>query len=126
MAISRSQVRRPVLPREEVPAPAIGGDVIVQGMDLPQMATFMAAQRQAAKPRDGEDEQAASARAAAELMPLLLHMTVLADDGQPVYSLAEWGVHAAAHADEAATLWRKAMQLSGQAAPQEADAGPKG
>ncbi len=112
--ISRETIAPVVLPQEEVPAPAIGGDVLVQGMDLPRLQRFAAARRRALEPKPGESEAEAQERAGSELLPMALEMCVLAADGLPVYSAAQWASFAARHAEEAMALFGAVMRLSGQ------------
>lgn len=114
MTISRDQIRPVALPREIVAAPAVGGDVIVQGLDLPGLLEYRALVRQVGKPADGEDAGAAAERAAAATVPWLLARCVLADDGLPVYTAEQWAAFAVAHMAEAGTLFAAASRLSGQ------------
>lgn len=126
MPISRDAIRPAALPQELIDVPEIGGEVIVRGMSLPQLMQFAALQRRAFEPRDDEVPEETHARAAVELMPFLLHHTVLADDLQPVYSKAEWVTFCSAHVQASQRLWRAAMALSGQpTTAQEAEEPPK-
>lgn len=113
--ITRDAIAPSALPSEEHAAPEIGGDVLVRGMDLPAFQRFALAQRKAAEPQPGEAPEEAQARAVAEVMPLLLHLCVLAGDGQPVYSPAEWAAFARKHADRTVALLEAATRLSGLA-----------
>jgi hypothetical protein len=113
MAIARDQIRQVALPEEVVDVPEIGGEVIVRGFDMPRMLRFWAARRAAFErlgelPSDQQQEVAAG-----ELVPLALHLAVLADDGQPVYTEAQWATFGAQHADVAMDLFSRVMSLSG-------------
>lgn len=112
--IGREQIAPVALPQEEVPVPEIGGDVLVQGMDLPRLQRFAAARRRALETKGDEAEADAQERAGSELLPLALELCVLAGDGLPVYSYAQWASFAARHAEQAMALFGKVMQLSGQ------------
>jgi hypothetical protein len=112
--VERAQVRPVALPTEVVDVPAIGGEVLVRGMDMPQMLAFTAARRAATAPREGETAAEAGERASGDLVPLLLSMCVLAADDLPVYSVAEWRAFAVAHPGPTLDLWDAAVRLSGQ------------
>lgn len=114
MAIDRDAIRPMALPREEVEAPEIGGSVTVQGMNMPQLLEFTSARRRLQAPRPGETEEQAVQRASGELLTLVLGMCVLAADGMPVYSPAEWGAFGALYPERAVALWDTAIRLSGQ------------
>lgn len=117
--ISRAALAQVDLPAEVVEVPALGGAVRVRGMSMPQFLHYAAARRRLALPLAGEDEAAAAERANAELVPLLLHMCVVLDDGLPAYSAAEWGVLGVRHVEAVLDLFSRAMRLSGQDAEAE-------
>lgn len=112
--ISREAIVQVALPEEETPLPEVGGSVLVQGMDLPRLQRFAAARRRALEPKAGETEADAQERAGTELLPLALELCVLAGDGLPVYSYAQWASFAARHPEQAMALFSQAMRLSGQ------------
>lgn len=112
--IDRAAVCTVALPEAEVEVPAIGGTVLVVGMDMPQMLRFNAARRAALQPREGETPDDAAERASGELVPMLLEMTVLAADRLPVYSAAQWAVFAARHPHATRELFDRALALGGQ------------
>ena len=114
MLLDRSAIRPVALPREELEAPEVGGTVLVQGMNMPQLLEFTAARRRLQEPREGETPEQAQQRASGELLTLVLGMCVLAADGKPVYSPAEWGAFGAQHPERAVALWDAAIRLSGQ------------
>lgn len=115
MTIQRADIPVVSLPIEEHPAPELGGTVSVRGMDMPQMLAFTSARRRLSTPVDGETPAQAAERASGELLPLVLSMCVLADDGLPVYTRAQWAVFGVQHPERALALWQVAIRLSGQA-----------
>lgn len=119
MAIDRSQIRRVDLPTEEINVPEIGGEVTVRGMDLPTHMAFQAERRRLTRPRDGETEDDAKTRAGAPLAALVLEACVLAGDGLPVYTRAEWGAFGVRHPEVMTRLWEAAIRLSGHDAAAE-------
>lgn len=102
------------LPVEEVTVAGLPGSVLVRGLDMPQLLAFGAARRRISEPREGETPEQAADRAGGELVPLLLSMCVVLDDGLPVYSAAQWAAFGARHADSAITLFNAAVRLGGQ------------
>lgn len=115
MTLERGQITPVVLPQEEVEAPEIGGTVLVEGMDMPRLQRFAAARRRALVPLDGESEDDAAERASGELLPLALAMCVLAADGQPVYTAAQWAAFGPRYPQRLLALWQAVMRLSGLA-----------
>jgi len=101
MAISRNQIKPPVLPKEAVPVAALGGEVIVRGMLLGERLTIMSAAR-----------EEGGAVAYAHVCQVLA-MCVLAEDGKPVYTAEEWEQFGARHMVEALELFTKCQSLSG-------------
>jgi len=112
MLVSREAIPTVVLPEEVVQVPEIG-EVLVRGMDMPRLMRFEAARRRFVQPEPGETDQDAAERAASELIPVALHLCVLAADGQPVYSPAEWAAFAVPHAERVAELWQVVERLAG-------------
>lgn len=119
MALKRDQIRAVQLPREEINVPEIGGEVTVQGMDLPTHMAFQAERRRLTRPQPGEDEQDAQTRAGPLLATLVLESCVLAEDGLPVYTRAQWGQFGAKHPEVLTRLWAAAIRLSGHDAEAE-------
>lgn len=113
MAISRDQVRAVALPQEVVAVDEIGGDVIVRGFDMPRMLRFFAARRAAFAELEHMPADQAQEVAAGQLVPLALHLGVLLDDGEPVYTEAQWQVFGGQHAGVAMQLFGRVMALSG-------------
>ena len=112
--VARSAAPAVELPRETVTVEPLGGDVLVQGMGMPELLRFFAAQRRLAQPLAGESAEQAGERANAELVPVLLSMCVLADDQLPLYTEAQWRAWGAHNAPAALGLFAVAMRLSGQ------------
>lgn len=113
--IERGAIPAVVLPEEVAEVPELGGEVLLQGMDLARLGRFQVAYAQASVPLEGEADKATQQRATLEVLPLTLGMCVLAADKQPVYSPAEWAVFAYKHADAALGLWQRVLALSGLA-----------
>jgi hypothetical protein len=119
MPITRNAIPPLALPQEIVAVPALGGEVIVRGMSLPQLMQYSAARRRMAEPLPGETEGDVSERLGGCLVPLALALCVLAEDELPVYTEAQWSYWVANHASEAVQLVAVAMRLSGQLGDQE-------
>ncbi len=119
MVIARDSIRPQALPSEEHDVPELGGSVVVRGMDMAQMLAFTAMRRRLTTPRDDETGTQAAERASGELLAQMLHSCVLADDGLPVYSAAQWAAFGATHPDRVVALWDVATRLSGQQPAQE-------
>ncbi len=113
MLVNREDITPVKLPEEVVPVPEVGGSVLVRGMDMPRLARFDAARREYVQPQGDETPEQAIERATLELIPLALHLCVLAADGQPVYSPAEWAAFAVRHGGRVVELWRVVERLAG-------------
>lgn len=112
--IQRDQIPAIELPTETVHVEALRGDVQVRGFDLPGLMQYLAALRAASVPKDGETQAQADERASVAVVPVALQGTVLAGDGQPVYSAAQWAQFGARHPGQAFGLYQVVMRLSGQ------------
>lgn len=108
------QAADPCLPSEEVTVESLGGEVLVRGMDMPQMLQYIAGRRSAAAPKAGESEEEANVRAGTEAVAKALAVTVLRADRQPLYTEQQWRAWGAQHLPEAMKLFSAAMRLSGQ------------
>lgn len=86
----------------------------MQGMGMPELLRFFAAQRRLSQPQGTETAEQASERANSELVPIALSMCVLADDGLPLYTDAQWRAWGARNTPAALGLFAVAMRLSGQ------------
>ena len=113
MVIARDAIPTVELPREVVLCEPLGGDVIVQGMNLSQALTFFATREREIQPKEGETEEAAVQRSGIVLIPLVLSMCVLAADEKPVYSEAQWSVWCGRNLVAAVGLFKVATRLSG-------------
>lgn len=115
--LQRADVRAPVLPKETVDVPALGGEVVVCGLLLSDRLALSALQADLATPPEGASEadaEQAQRRAGAQIVfHTLARCVVLADD-KPLYSPAEWDHFGAAHPEAVLGLYRKARALSGQ------------
>ena len=54
MAISRGDIKPVALPQESMQVDSIGGEVIVRGMDMPQLLDFLDRRRTLMQPGEGE------------------------------------------------------------------------
>jgi hypothetical protein len=113
MAISRGDIPPVTLPEETLHMAALGGEVLVRGMDMVQLLDFLERRRTLMQPMDGEAPDAAETRAGHELIPSVLATAVLADDGLPVYTAPQWRAWGASHVGDALALFNLAMRLSG-------------
>lgn len=93
---------------------SLGGNVLVRGLGMPEFLRWSSQRRALVVPRAGETDEQARERAAAEMVPLMLSMAVMLDDGLPVFSAAEWAAYGARHPEECTTLFQAAVRLSGQ------------
>lgn len=120
MLVSRKSIVPIDLPEEQIEVAEIGGSVLVRGMDMPRLARFDAARRKHGEPQADESEDDALARAGLEVLPLLLHLCVFAEDDAPVYSVAEWAVFLRRHQSVGLRLADAALRLTGLDAPKNA------
>ena len=100
MAIKRSDIKTPVLPREAVQVDALGGEVVVRGMLLRDRLDFMA--KAAADKADG-----------IALTYELMALCVVADDEKPFYTAAEWEVFSSAESVAFFALLARVQSLNG-------------
>ena len=116
MALDRSQIQLPELPKETVLVESLGGEVIVRGMLLSERLTNDGLRASERKPREGETDDAAHARAGAAVIFRVLHICVVDDSGNRLMTVQEWDQFgtAAAHQNDAFRLFNTAMRLSGQ------------
>jgi hypothetical protein len=114
MALDRSQIKVPTLPKEAVQVDGLGGEVVVRGLRLSERLQLDALNRLASAPREGEPEDEARVRAGSLALPRVLAACVVDGDGEPLMSAAEWDIFGAKHRTEAFVLFNTAMRLSGQ------------
>lgn len=112
--IARAALPPAELPSEEVEVTPLGGSVLVRGLTMPEFLRWSAQRRALLEPRAGESAEDAQQRASAEMVPLILSMAVVLDDGDPVYTAAQWSAFGARHPEEATVLFQAAVRLSGQ------------
>lgn len=108
MAVDRSQVQAPVLPKEVTEVAAVG-EVIVRGMLLTDRMTLW----DAGQPRPGETAEQAKSRAESAIVPETLARCIVLDDGMPLWSSDEWNAFGAGNPSEALRLFSIANRLSG-------------
>lgn len=111
--IERNQVKAPVLRKQTVSVPALGGDVIVRGLLLSEMMVKNHVNAENQVPRAGETEQQARARAGARAVSFTLANTVTAADGKALFTEEEWDVFGAEHTDAVIELFKVAETLNG-------------
>lgn len=113
MTLKRGQVNVPALPEKVEPFPPLGGDVLVRGLLMTQRLANDRLHVAEQKPRDGETEENARARAGARIVTRMLHHSVVDPDGTPLCSEVEWDRLGGLHRAEVFRLFNVAMQLSG-------------
>lgn len=105
--LTREAVPEPVpLAREVVPVAALGGDVILTELMLDARLDF----EDAITDTKGKTTGKAGVNA---MVPQLLALAVVLEDGQPLYTVAQWRAFGAKHRDEAIGLFNAAMRLNG-------------
>ncbi len=120
MAIARNQAKPPVLPKEAVDVPEIGGEVIVRGLLLTErLAMFvenLPATDVVPATSDVVPAQAGTQASGPDRyihIPRMLARTVLASDGDPLWSEAQWQEFGAVNFEASLRLFRVAQRLSG-------------
>lgn len=114
MALNRSQIKLPELPNETVAVESLGGEVIVRGMLLSERLASDNVHTSTRKPKEGETEFDAHARAGAAVIFRTLHICVVDDAGNRLMTLDEWDKFGTANQHDAFRLFNTAMRLSGQ------------
>lgn len=100
MALTKEQVRRPVLPKRAVDVPELGGEVIVRGLLLKDRLALI-------------DMSSADKTHGMERVSKTLAATVVDPDGQPLLTVEEWEEFGAENFAAAMNLFGVAMELSG-------------
>jgi hypothetical protein len=113
MTLSRDQVSVPALPEKVEPFAPLGGDVLVRGLLMTQRLANDRLHVAARKPRDGETDEEAQARAGSQMVTRMLHQSIVDPDGKPLCSEAEWDRLGSQNRYEVFRLFNIAMQLSG-------------
>lgn len=103
--VKRSELSVPLeLAREVIAVPALGGEVAVVELDLGGRLEFEA--QLAATRKSGKGLVSA-------MVPQLLAMTVVGEEGEPLFDVKQWQAFGARHRDTAIELFNAAMRLSG-------------
>lgn len=97
--LNKSQIAAPVLPKETVDVPELGGEVVVRGLLFSERLALFA--------RVGD-----GGKAFAEI-PELLALVVLDAAGETVFTSAEWEQFGARNMDALLRLFAVAKRLSG-------------
>jgi hypothetical protein len=97
MALNRAQISIPVLPKEAVDVPELGGEIIVSGLPLSKRLELYAGQ----------------SRGDWLNVSRLLEACVLDPEGVPLMSVAEWEAFGAQHFEAALRLVQVSQRLSG-------------
>lgn len=105
--LSRGAVPEPVLRKQTVDVPALGGEVVLTALMLGQLLAL------GRKGAGDEDFQHICAT---------LAIGVLADDGKPLWTAAQWEKWGGSHPAEALDLFRQIDALSGSASAPAEDA----
>lgn len=90
MALDRSQLKLPTLPKKTIPFPLLGGEVIVRGLLLSEQLANNSRSATEREVREGETEGEAKARANGVMALRLLSQVVIDPEGKPLLSLVEW------------------------------------
>lgn len=120
MALERSQIKPPVLPKEAVPVDALGGEVIVRGLLMSERLALSALSAQLGIPLTGEGPDLARARAGGQIVAHTLAAVVLLADGKPLYTAQEWDEFGALQPDAVLDLFNRSRRLNGLDADESA------
>lgn len=97
MALDRTAVKKPTLPKEAVEVGSLGGEVVVRGMLLSERMELFAS------PEEKQFERITE----------ILAKCVLAADGKPLFTFDDWQIFGAANVEDALKLFNVARRLSG-------------
>jgi hypothetical protein len=111
--ITRAEVPAVELRTEEVELASLKRKVVVRGRLLQHTLRLAQLRESLIKPLEGESEADAEARAVAEISTRQLAMQVLAGDGEPMWTAAQWGIWAGSNAAEFAQLQTACDRVSG-------------
>lgn len=115
--LTRNQIKTPALPKEAVPVPTMGGDVIVRGMLLSERMELSALGAALSEPMPGENAAQIAHRVGRQVVMLTLARAVVLEDGEPVYTADQWDAFGAEDPEAVLMLYRKARALSGHTDP---------
>lgn len=99
MVISRDSLKPPALPKETVPCPELGGDVVIRG---PLASARIALQRMATADSSVE-----------KMAPVLLASSVVDADDRPLFTEAQWDEWGGSNYAAYLNLFNAAMRLWG-------------
>lgn len=102
-SLTRKNLTAPVLRKQAVPCPGLGGDVVVRMLTLSERLALHEGLREAGEGRGRYVQMAA----------LLAVAAVDAETGEPLMGTAEWDLFAAQHTDDAMAVLEAAKRLSG-------------
>lgn len=103
--LKRADVSAPLeLAREVISVPALGGDVAVVELDLGARLEFEAMVANTRK----TDKALVIA-----MVPQLLAISVVGEEGEPLFTVKQWQAFGARNRDAAIELFNAAMRLSG-------------
>jgi hypothetical protein len=123
--LQRADVPGAVTVRQEiVHVASLGGEVIVRGRLLAETLLLQALGRAEADEGDGEGAAPAKkltarqrkerdVRRGVDLVCETLHMQVVLEDGEPMFSAEQWQQHGAQHPTELLDLYKVAERLAG-------------
>lgn len=97
MALKKSEIKRPTLPKRAVPVDVLGGEVVVRGLMLKERLALFA----------GEAESKFAQISG------LLAACVLDADGVPIFTADEWESFGAQHMEQSLVLFEVVRELSG-------------
>ena len=98
MALKKSEIKPPVLPKETHEVPELGGEIIVRGLLLSERLSLFA------EAREGERFSHISR---------LLACVVVDAEGKPVFTAEEWEQFGSANFEAALRVFEIARRLSG-------------
>lgn len=102
-SLTRADIKAPVLRKQAVACPALGGDVVLRMLTLSERLALHEHLREANDARGRY----------AQMAELLAVAAIDADSGLPLFSAAEWDLFAAEHTGDAMALLEVARRLSG-------------
>lgn len=111
--LTRAGVQPADLPTETVPAPALGGDVIVRALTLTDRMAVAQLLAPIYAQLGDESDTDVRARVGAAAAAQYLSRTVVLEDGQPLYTAAEWEHVGGKHTDTVMALYRVVKRMNG-------------
>jgi hypothetical protein len=111
--IKRDQVDAPSMVREPVSMPSLKGDVIVRSRMLADSMAINTLQESIRTVVKGESEEDRLVRVGAMVVAKTLSLQVVLEDDSPLYTMEQWALHGAKHANEVLTLYGVCQRLSG-------------